>query len=132
MFKTVRVGEAIEQRVTRRILEGAIPVTATGTIDEDAIKKLWEAEVKEEVDYVNRLSGGRIVVGMGTLTEATKPTPEQEKAQRKAEKKALRETSSRWDIKTPQGLRVLNEGRAAFDPAYNSRNKEAQVAEVAR
>ena len=119
-FATVRVGEAIQERVTRRLLEKSMPLTTAGDLDKDALKKLWEAETKDEADYVSRMSGGRIVVQMGSgapaeLTEAEK------KGQRKAEKRAMKESARQYGFSTEAGARIFNEGRGAFDPNFNSR-----------
>ena len=65
-FTTVRVGEAIQHRVTRRLLEKAVPLTPDGQLDKEKLTKLAESECKEECEYVSRLSGGRIVFDMGT------------------------------------------------------------------
>ena len=73
-FQTVRVGDAIQQRVTQSLLSGSMPLKETGELDRDKLTKLAETATKEECDYVSRLSGGRIVFGMGapgtTITEA--------------------------------------------------------------
>jgi hypothetical protein len=73
-FQTVRVGEAIRQRVTQNLLSGTMPLTASGELDSEKLGKMAEAATKEECDYVSRLSGGAIVFGMGapvtTMTEA--------------------------------------------------------------
>jgi len=127
-FKTVRVGEAIEQRVTARLLERNVPMTATGDLDQTALKKLWEAETKDEAEYVSKMSGGRIVVNMGGITEAAKLTPEEEKAARKAEKRRMKEGAREYGFSTEMGARIFNEGRAAFDPNYNVREDAEKVA----
>jgi uncharacterized membrane-anchored protein len=127
-FRTVRVGEAIEQRVTARLLERNVPLTATGDLDQAALKKLWETETKDEAEYVSKMSGGRIVVNMGGITEAAKLTPEEEKAARKAEKRRLKEGAREYGFSTEMGARIFNEGRGAFDPNYNAREDAEKAA----
>jgi len=53
----VLVGDAIEQRVTKRLLERSLPMTTTGELDTAATKKLWEAELKEECAFVSQVTG---------------------------------------------------------------------------
>jgi hypothetical protein len=123
-FTTVRVGEAIEQRVTARLLERNVPMTTAGDLDKDALKKLWETETKDECEYVNRLNGGRVVVSMGAPAGGQQLTEAELKAQRKADKKRFKESAAEYGLETEMGARIFNEGRGAFDPHYNSRVKE--------
>jgi hypothetical protein len=123
-FKTVRVGEAIQERVTRRLLEKAIPLTAAGELDKPALKALWEAETKDEAEYVSRMSGGRIVVNMGDGSNgAPKLSEAEEKERRKALKRQMQEGARLYGFETETGARIFNEGRSAFDPTYNAREK---------
>lgn len=123
-FSTIRVGEAIQQRVTGRILAGVIPlVKETGDLDKAALLKIVEAETKEEVAYVNKLSPG-IVIGMGAsqpaeLTEAQKA----EKA-KEAKGEGNRFAAVMGFAEKGVGRRIMREGRAAFDPLYNSGAKD--------
>lgn len=118
-FTTVRVGEAIQQRVTARILAGQVPlIKESGDLDKPALLKIVEAETKDEVAYVNKLSGGRIVVGMGASQSAE--LSEAQKAERVA---AAKEEGNRFAslfVSTKKGRKIMREGRAAFDPLYNS------------
>lgn len=127
-FKTVRVGEAIEKRVTARLLERSVPLTASGDLDNDSLKKLWEAETKEEAEYVSSLSNGRIVVNMGGITEAAKLTPAEEIAQREAESRRLAEGAREYGFETQMGARIFNEGRSAFSVSYNAREDREKAA----
>lgn len=122
-FATVRVGEAIQERVLGRVLAGKIPLTEAGDIDKVKFTALVEAETKDEVAYVNKLSGGKVVVSMGSgeqpaLTEAEKT---EASATRLAEAEEFSRTFS--DSSNPVGLKIMREGRRAFDPNYNSGDK---------
>ena len=127
VFTTVRVGEAIQQRVTARLLERAVPTTTAGELDKDALKKLWESETKDEAEYVARMSGGRIVVNMGGISEGAKETPKEEKRRLKEEAKRLREGAREYGFETEEGARIFNEGRSAFDPSYNARHEREKA-----
>jgi hypothetical protein len=115
----VRVGEAIEQRVTGRLLSRPVPMTEAGEINKEAFLKLAEAETKDEVAYIAKVSNGRIVTDMGTsgaatMTEADKKTAEVLEAQHQTD---LAEVMG---IKGKHGLAIFNGGRQTFDPSYNS------------
>lgn len=69
-FGTVRVSEAIQTRVTGRLMAGTIPLTETGELDVAKFKPMIEAEAKDELAYVARLGGDRTVVGMGAVPDA--------------------------------------------------------------
>lgn len=118
-FKTVRVGEAIQQRVAGRVLAGSIPLTEKGDLDAAKLKTLVEAETKDEVAYVERLTGNHIVIGMGEsaapqLTEAQKL---EAAANAKEESKRF---AGLFGLKTKVGRKILTEGRSAFDHEYNA------------
>lgn len=118
-FTTVRVGEAIEGRVTARLLERTVPVNATGDLDKEAFKKLWEAETKDEAAYVNKLAGGRVVVAMGTAT--AEPTAEQREAERRQEETHMNLSARQFGFKTKEAQAIFNKGRGEFDPTFNAR-----------
>jgi hypothetical protein len=120
-FTTVRVGEAIQARVTRRLLERAVPLKADGALDNDALKKLAEAETKDEAAYVSQLTGRQVVVGMGTAAPA-----ELTEAQKAEIKERDRQTADNlvglfgFEGRHKAARRILTEGRRGFDPTYNS------------
>lgn len=127
-FATVRVGEAIQERVLGRVLAGKIPLTESGDLDKAKLTALVEAETKDEVAYVNKLSGGKVVVSMGsgeqpTLTEAEKT---QQSQQRVAEGQAFGSLFG-FDKPNSVGNRIMREGRSAFDPSYNAADKKEVV-----
>jgi hypothetical protein len=119
LFATVRVGEAMQQRITKRLLEGSIPLTAAGDLDRDGLKKLWEAETKEEAEYISRLSGGRIVTNMGS--SAPQVTEADKEARRKETKRAGNDFAELFGMgkNHKAGRRIMREGRSAFNPEYN-------------
>lgn len=127
-FATVRVGEAIQERVLGRVLAGKIPLTEAGDLDKTKLTALVEAETKDEVAYVNKLSGGKVVVSMGSgeqpaLTEAEKATQVKERV---AEGQAFG-TLFGFDKPDSVGNRIMREGRSAFDPSYNAADKKEVV-----
>ena len=74
-FGTVNVPDGIKERVTKRVLSGNIPLTEAGDLDKAKLTAFVESETKDEAAYVEKLTGSKIVVGMGTadttqLTEA--------------------------------------------------------------
>ena len=115
----VQVGEAIQQRVTKRLLERQIPLTDAGDLDTTKLKTICEAETKDEVEFISRVSGGRIVVGMGSAATQDPAHVAEADAQRKSE---LKESASRLGFGKDRkmGRKILMEGRRAFDPNYNS------------
>jgi hypothetical protein len=71
-FAGVRMEQATADRISRRVVERAAFKT-DGTLDVDAFKKLVEAEIKEEGEYLSRISGGRVVIGMGSAPASSDP-----------------------------------------------------------
>jgi len=123
-FTTVRVGEAIQQRVTRRVLAGPLPsLTASGELDRAAITKLAEAETKDEVTYIASLTG-RPVTGMGIIQEAAL-TDAQRAEQAKQHERELANSAAIFGVSGKMGRKIFAEGRSAFDPNYNAGDKEA-------
>lgn len=83
-FGSVRVSEAIRQRVSRRAMESADRYIAEGKLDAKKFREFVESETKDEAKFISEATGGRMVVGMG-LSAATQ-TPEQlREAQKVAE-----------------------------------------------
>lgn len=120
-FSSVTVSEAIQERVLGRVLAGTIPLTESGDLDTAKLTARVDAETKDEVAYIAKLSGGRIVTGMGTAVVATEA---QVKESNDAAKRALDQSASMYGFEHEVGKRIFNEGRGAFDPTYNSRVKE--------
>ena len=126
-FSTVRVGEAIQARVSSRVLAGQVPlIKESGDLDKTALLKIVEAETKDEVEYVAKLSGGRIVVGMGS-SQPPELTEAQKAEARKVQEAEDKRFASLFDLKTKKGRKIMREGRAAFDPLYNAGEKDGMV-----
>ncbi len=133
-FGTIQVGDGVRNRVSKRILEGTIPLTETGDLDRKKLREFAAAQVTDELTYLRELNPG-IVRGMGAnLPGATQPTEKEVKESRKAAKKAVKESAKRFasvmgyggELRK-QGRAVLMEGRSAFDLTYNSREHGALV-----
>lgn len=71
-FKGVKMEQPTADRISRRVVERAT-FKADGYLDVEALKKIVEAEIKDEGEYLSRISGGRIVVGMGHAASAIDP-----------------------------------------------------------
>jgi len=128
-YRTVTVAEGIRQRVTQRILSGSIPMTESRQLDTEKLKKLVESETNDELAYISRISGGRIVTGMGS-TSVTPPSEEKVKEAAEARKQRLKESASLYGFGGKQhkvGRTILNEGRRAFDPTYNARENGGMI-----
>lgn len=65
----VRLPDAAKQRVRERTVASA-PLTQEGLLDEAKFKTLIEAEVKDEAEYLAKLTGGRMITGMGNPAPA--------------------------------------------------------------
>lgn len=129
-YKTVRVNEGVQQRVTGRVLAGNIPLTEAGDLDHKKLTEFVEAETKDELEYLSRVSGGRIVAGMGSVAPPSQPTKEEQAAQHKAVEAELERSASLYGFGGKEhsvGRRILNEGASAFDFTYNARNDGATV-----
>lgn len=72
-FASVRVSEAIRQRVSRRAMEGADRFIVEGKLDAVKFKEYVKAETQDEADFISRATNGRVVVGMGTQAAALDP-----------------------------------------------------------
>ncbi len=117
----VRLPDATKTRLIERVV-GMAPITADGDLDAKAFKTLIEAEVKEEATYLSNLTGGRIVTGMGS-DQPTQPTAAEiaaQEAQHKVEADRLAISLGFSGPGHKTGRDIMREGRAAFDPNYNS------------
>jgi len=121
-FKSVQVAEAVQERVLGRVLAGHIPLTEAGDLDKAKLTTIVEAQTKDELAYISKLSGGRIVTDMGgappQLTEAQIAEANKQQAEE------LDRTAPWYGLETGAGKRIFNEGRRAFDPTYNSRKSQ--------
>lgn len=123
-FRSIQVAEGVKNRVTERLLAGSIPLTESGDLDTAKLNQFAEAQVKDELEYLGRITGRNLVVGMGSTAAATAaPTQEQ---LRESEQKRVVEYDRRaslfgFEENQKQGRAILREGRAAFDPNYNAR-----------
>ena len=113
------------QRVTQRVLAGAIPLTESKDLNREELKKLVERETNDELAYIANLSGGKLVVGAGSTAPGAKPSKKQLKEAGKQRKQSLKESASLYGFGGKGhkvGRKILNEGRGAFDIYYNARN----------
>jgi hypothetical protein len=120
-FQDVLVPDAIQTRVTKRLMERSLPLTEAGELDKDKVKKLWEAELKEEVAFVSQVTGRQIVTGMGTAAPA-QLTEAQRAEIALNEKEESKEFASMFGFsKNHKAARkIMREGRGAFDIDYNA------------
>jgi hypothetical protein len=108
-FAGVRVAEAVQSRVSARLLAGTIPLTETGDLDRTKFLALVEAETKDETAYIARLSEGRIVSGMGAPPAAdTDPAK-----QAAAIKESMAGLAKAMGISSEAGLKAFTEGTVA-------------------
>lgn len=122
---TVRLPDASKDLIVNR-LASAVPFTEAGEIDTAKLKTMVEAEALAEANYLKSLGVGG-VHGMGTAS-----TVEMTEAQRTEETKKMREHVDRiarnlFGVKTDAGAKVFAEGRAAFDPNYNTATKAGGI-----
>lgn len=118
---SVRLPDATKTRLIERVV-GMAPINAEGELDSAAFKTLIEAEVKDEAAYLSSLTGGRIVTGNGSAEGAapTEADVKTQEAQRKLENRRLAASLGFSGPEHKVGRRILEGGRAAFDPNYNS------------
>jgi hypothetical protein len=121
-FSTVNVADGIRERVTVRLLSGTVPLTEAGDLDKAKLTGIVEAETKDEAAYIAKLSGGKIVTGMGQASAEITEAQKQEAAKATAEE--LDRSAGTFGLSTEAGKKIFNEGRKAFDPTYNARLKE--------
>jgi len=128
-FRTVQVSEAIKSRVAGRVLAGTIPMTEAGDLDAKKVKEFAEAQLVDELAFLARLNP-QMVVGMGpaaTGPAAVAATEAQVAEATKRRERFMTESAGRLGFKSEMGQRILNEGRAAFDPSYNARHLGARA-----
>jgi hypothetical protein len=114
---TIRLPESSKVAIVERALV-SVPITETGDFDAAAFKTVIEAEIKYAASF---LPEGARVVGMGEAAPAPELVAAREKATNKELKRSLNESASRMGITTKAGRRIFREGRAGFDPTFNSR-----------
>lgn len=83
VLSTLALPEMSKQRVIESVTERAIPLTATGEVDEAKLTEAVNAEAKREGAYVASLTGGARVIGMGTA-----PAVQLDEAEIKRQKEA--------------------------------------------
>jgi len=115
----LRISEAIAERVSGRILAGRIPLTEAGDLDAAKLKELVEAEAKDECAYVERLSGGRLVTGMGQAAETTLTEAQQAERQKDLDREAAAFAEG-LGFQTKAAQDIMTRGRSAYDPRFNS------------
>jgi len=117
----VRLPDATKTRLIERVV-GMAPITAEGELDAIAYKKVIEAEVKDEAAYLSSLTGGQIVTGNGSGDGAQPTAAELAEAekQRKIDADRLAISLGFSGPAHKVGRDILREGRAAFDPNFNS------------
>lgn len=115
-LKPIRLPEASKVAIIERSLAD-VPIKETGDFDPEAFGKILEAEIKYAA---NLLPGGARVEGLGAATPKPEELEARAKESKKERKRALNETATRMGIQTKEGRRIFREGRAAFDPSYNS------------
>jgi hypothetical protein len=118
-FTTVRVGEAVQREVARTLLERPLPFTQAGDIDSPALTKLAEAETVRELEYIERVTGRKIVHNLGSPAP-TQITEAQRAEQSKHEVEESASFASLMGIRGKAGQRIMREGRSGFDADYNS------------
>ncbi len=125
-FGTVNVPDGIKERVTKRVLSGNIPLTEAGDLDKAKLTAFVEAETKDEAAYVEKLTGNKIVVGMGTA-----PAQVTEAERKEAEVREALETD---DFAKAMGFSgkgagaaIIREGRGKFDLEYNAGQRDGMT-----
>lgn len=118
IFSGMSVTPAIQERVSGRILAGNIPLTEAGDLDAAKLKTMVEAEAKDECAYVEKLSGGRIVTGMGAApTQLSEAELEQNQRDLDAEAEAF---AAGLGLRTKEAQAIMTKGRQAFRPEFNA------------
>jgi hypothetical protein len=120
-FTTVTVHESVRERVLGRVLAGTVPLTEAGDLDTAKLAVIVEAETKDELAYISKLSGGKIVTDMGggappQLTEA------QIAEAAKADKVAANRTAGWLGLESKAARDIFTEGPGSFDPSFNTRS----------
>ncbi len=121
-FTTIRVGEAIQKRVSSRILATAVPLTESGDLDKAKLTALVEAETKDECTYLSEVAGRQVVSGMGSAP--AQPTAAEIAATEAEVKTELDANAGNYGVSTKEGKNILTMGRSAFSPDFNARLKE--------
>ena len=118
----VRLPDKLKALMLERICPLA-PITTEGELDTAALNTLVEAKIKEAGEDIAALGAGQFVAGMGAA-EAPKLTEAEQAKADEARAKELDRSAGRFGNFGKVGKSILNEGREAFDPTYNSANKE--------
>lgn len=114
------ISEAIKDRVAGRILAGSIPLTEAGDLDQAKLKERVEAEAKDECAYVEKLSGGRFVTGMGGATTTTTLTEAEQRTRDEELERQAASFARGLGLATKEAAAIMTNGRSAFDPTFNA------------
>lgn len=122
VLSDLRLPAASKMAVIERALTH-VTVTEAGAFDEAAFKPILEAEINYAASFIQ---GGVKAVGLGAA-QAAAADPKILEAQRLEERERLNASLNRsaglMGLESETAKRVFREGRAAFDPTYNSRKK---------
>ena len=114
---TIKLPEASKVAITERALTH-VAITEAGAFDEAGFKAVLEAEIQYAASFI---PGGANVVGIGATAQ---PDPKVTEAARERDLKArefeMNRSAGSFGVKTAEGKRIFREGRAAFDPNFNS------------
>lgn len=119
-LRDVRIPQAAKAKIVERCVE--VAPAKDGELDAIAYKTLVEAELTREAEYLGAITGRSVVTNMGAapqLTEAQRTESE------KQVKEAARSFAHQLNITTDMGVAIMERGRAAFDPTYNSARRTA-------
>ncbi len=130
-FRSVRVpSQAIVERVTARVLAGNIPLTESGDLDRKKVKEFAEAQLNEELDFLKRINPS-LVQGMGAppaqMTEAQRSERQTRETAQITESAARFAGMVGFEPDQKQAVKILAEGRRAFNPMYNARRHGAMT-----
>lgn len=117
-LKGIRLPDDKKAIILERAVSAA-PMTADGDLDTEAFMKVLESEIQHAAAL---LGGGPIVTGMGT-TQPTEITESDRKAQELREREEADRHASIVGFPTSDkamARKILERGRSAFDPNYNS------------
>lgn len=121
---TIRLPEASKVAITERALTH-VAITEAGAFDEAGFKTVLESEIRYAASFI---PGGATVVGMGSqATPDPKVTEAAQERSRKDREFSMNRSAGSFGVKTEMGKRIFREGRAAFDPNYNSADKSVAV-----
>lgn len=107
----VNLPVATKDRLRARLI-GSAPLTEAGAIDKVAFKALIEAEIKDEGEYLSKLSEGRIVQGMGPAPVIETDPVKAQEAENKAYEESMAEVADIF-VRGDKAKKLFVAGRAA-------------------